>query len=114
MTRRNEQVRDCAVMPAARRRFLLMLAAGGAVALTARRAAAELTPLAETDPTAQALGYKIDAAQVDAAKSPRYAAGQNCSNCKFFQAGASATCQLFPGKSVSAAGWCSAYAAKAA
>uniref|UniRef100_UPI0021491A62 high-potential iron-sulfur protein n=1 Tax=Tahibacter caeni TaxID=1453545 RepID=UPI0021491A62 len=95
------------------RRFLTLLAASAAAAV-ALPAAADLPSLPETDPTAQALGYKADAAQVDAAKYPQHTAQQNCANCKFFQgAGASGPCQLFPGKSVSAKGWCAGYAARA-
>jgi hypothetical protein len=96
----------------ARRRFLATVAA--AAAAIALPAAADTAPLSETDPTAQALGYKADGSQVDAAKFPKHTTQQQCSNCNFFQgAGASGPCQLFPGKSVSAKGWCSAYAAKA-
>ncbi|TDR47607.1 high potential iron-sulfur protein [Tahibacter aquaticus] len=96
--------------PGLSRRHFLQLAAGSGVALLlAQRAAAELPPLTETDPTAQALGYRADAAQVDAAKFPQRKDGQHCGNCNFYQAGA---CQLFPGKRVSDKGWCSAYAAK--
>ena len=97
---------------AARRRVLTLLAASAA-AVVALPAAADLPPLPETDPTAQALGYKADAAQVDAAKYPQHTAQQSCANCKFFQGtGANGPCQLFPGKSVSAKGWCAGYAAK--
>lgn len=95
-----------------RRRFLTALAAAGTVAVFP--AAADVAPLSETDPTAQALGYRNDAAQVDAAKYPQHQSQQTCANCRFFQgSAASGPCQLFPGKSVSAKGWCSAYAAKA-
>lgn len=96
-----------------RRRVLLLGLIGGSLLATGQ-AGAQAQPLAETDPTAQALGYKADAAQVDAAKFPKHAANQNCSNCNFFKAeGDGGSCQLFPGKSVSSKGWCSAYAAKA-
>jgi len=99
---------------AARRRFLTLLAASAAAAAVLPAAAADLPPLPETDPTAQALGYKADASQVDAAKYPQHTAQQSCANCKFFQGtGASGPCQLFPGKSVNAKGWCAGYAAKA-
>ena len=100
------------VNPNPRRRFLASVAAiGAALALPA---AADTAPLSETDPTAQALGYKADGSQVDAAKFPKHTAQQQCANCNFYQ-GSAATgpCQLFPGKAVSAKGWCSAYAAKA-
>lgn len=97
--------------PSARRHFLATVAAVGAA--LALPAAADTAPLSETDPTAQALGYKADGSQVDAAKFPKYTAQQQCSNCNFYQgSGASGPCQLFPGKSVSAKGWCSAYVAK--
>jgi len=96
-----------------RRRFLALLAVCGTVAI-ARPAMADLVPLPETDPTAQALGYKIDGSQVDTAKFPKHTPQQLCINCNFFQgAGGTGPCQLFPGKSVSAKGWCSAYAVKA-
>ncbi len=96
-----------------RRRFLALLAACGAAAIV-QPAMADLTPLPETDPTAQALGYKADGSQVDAAKFPKHTPQQLCANCNFFQGtGATGACQLFPGKSVAAKGWCSAYAAKA-
>lgn len=97
-----------------RRRALLILGLlGGSGLLAAGRAGAQ-EPLAETDPTAQALGYKADAAQVDAARFPGHAASQTCSSCNFFKAeGDGGSCQLFPGKRVSSKGWCSAYAAKA-
>lgn len=95
-----------------RRGFLAALAAAGTVA--AFPAAADIAPLSENDATAQALGYRNDAAQVDAAKYPQHQPTQICANCNFFQgSAASGPCQLFPGKSVSAKGWCSAYAAKA-
>lgn len=93
-----------------RRALLRGFAAAGTALLLAPLARAELVPLTENDPTAQALGYRNDAAQVDAAKFPQHQAGQTCASCKFFQSGA---CQLFPGKQVSDKGWCSAFAPKA-
>lgn len=75
----------------------------------------ELAPLAEDDPSAKALGYVEDATTVDAAKYPRYEAGQACSNCALYMGGdaAQGACSIFPGKAVAAAGWCSVYAPKA-
>jgi len=78
----------------------------------AARAAEELS---ETDPSAVALGYRVDATKVDKAKFTKYAAGQNCSNCQFYQGSASsktAACPLFTGKTVEGAGWCNGYARK--
>lgn len=105
----------------ARREFLKMtgVAAGvGVFAMTLpRHARAEDLPhLSETDPTAAALGYREDASKVDATKYPMHKAGQLCSNCKFFGGTDQtpwASCQIFPGKFVSAKGWCSAYNPKA-
>lgn len=105
--------------PTSRRRFLKfassVVGAGAVAGSLARVARADDLPhLAESDATATALGYKEDAGKVDAAKYAQHKAGQTCANCKFFQgAGAYGPCQLFPGKSVNAKGWCSAYAAKA-
>ena len=98
-----------------RRIFLMQVAASG-LALSAVSKAQAQAMLAESDPQANALGYKADAAKIDKAKQPKYAAGQMCSNCSLFQgaAGASAgLCPLFAGKQVAAKGWCSAYAKKA-
>lgn len=76
---------------------------------------AELAPLSEDDPSAKSLGYVEDATTVDAAKYPRYEAGQACSNCALYMGGdaAEGACSIFPGKAVKAAGWCSVYAPKA-
>ena len=70
----------------------------------------------EKDPTAVALGYVADAAQVDKTKYANYAAGQACSSCALYQGAAGSAagpCPLFAGKQVSAKGWCASYAKKA-
>lgn len=99
-----------------RRDFLKIAAGMIAVAtgvLTTRQARAELPHVAESDPTAAALGYKEDSTKVDKAKYPSHMPDQVCAKCKFFQGTAEySPCQLFPGKSVHAKGWCSAYAPK--
>lgn len=72
--------------------------------------------VAAGDPTAVALGYVADAAQVDAAKYPAYVAGHVCANCALYAGkpgDAAGPCPLYVGKQVSAKGWCSAYAKKA-
>ena len=46
---------------------------------------ADAAKVTEADPTAQALGYKEDATKVDKAKYAKYAAGQDCGNCSFYQ-----------------------------
>lgn len=107
----------------ARRRFLRTIAAGVAVApvaavLSSRPAVAQDLPhLEESDPTAMALGYKHDVAQVDKAKYPQLKPGDDCANCNFFQAKGTeewAPCQLFPGKAVNTKGWCAGHAPKKA
>ncbi|MBC8750103.1 MULTISPECIES: high-potential iron-sulfur protein [Paraburkholderia] len=70
----------------------------------------------ENDPTAQALGYKMDASKVDKTKSPRYQAGQTCANCQLYQGKPGSTngpCPTYGGKLVDAKGWCNAYVKKA-
>jgi flagellar biosynthesis GTPase FlhF len=62
---------------------------------------------------ARSLSYKHDATEVDAGAQPRYAAGQQCSNCALFQGGSEpwGACPIFAGKMVKSTGWCSAYVA---
>jgi len=106
----------------ARRRFLKLAVTGAAIAPIAatvlpRLARADDLPhLAESDPTAMALGYKDDANTVDKAKFATYKAGSDCGNCKFWTGKAGdawGPCALFPGKATNAKGWCSGYSAKA-
>lgn len=94
---------------ASRRRFLKLATGALALAITGllpRRAhAAELPPLGEDDPTAKALGYVENAA---ASTNPKHRAGAVCANCQFYRGGdgGRGACQVFPGKSVNARGWC--------
>lgn len=77
--------------------------------------AQELAELGLDDPTAQALGYQHDAANVDTQRFPQRQAKQFCHNCTLFQGSdgdAWGPCSLFPGKKVNAGGWCSAYTPK--
>jgi hypothetical protein len=95
-----------------RRVFLLTLAASGATLATSAQAQALVD---EKDVQAVALGYVADAKRVDAKKYPKFAAGQNCTNCALYQGKATdkaAGCPLFAGKQVAGAGWCSAWAKK--
>lgn len=103
-----------------RRTFILQaacLCAGLGSALATTRSALAAAPLVdENDPAAKALGYHAKASSVDAAKSPKYHAGQRCANCRFYTGGAqdaSGPCPMFPGKAVAADGWCNVYAPKA-
>lgn len=98
-----------------RREFLVAVAGFAAVAaLPAAALADDLPALAESDPTASALGYKEDGAKVDAAKFPQHKPAQTCAGCSFYQGtGPRGACTLFPGKSVAGKGWCTAFAPKA-
>ncbi|HET8942586.1 MAG TPA: high-potential iron-sulfur protein [Rudaea sp.] len=104
-----------------RRRFFALAgtAVGTAAALSVlpRYVHAEELPhlSVDTDATAKALGYVEDATKVDKAKYATYKVGEDCSNCNFYQGGPTGygPCQLYPGKSVHAKGWCSGYAKKA-
>ncbi|WP_434665052.1 high-potential iron-sulfur protein [Paraburkholderia sp. A3BS-1L] len=102
-------------MQTSRRYFLIVAASLASTAVLQTGARAVAPELSESDPTAQALGYKSDGANVDTAKYPKHQAGQVCSNCQFYQGKAgdtSGACTVFSGKLVSARGWCSAYMKK--
>ena len=93
----------------ARRQFIQLsaVAAAGCFVLPGAQARAEGLPqLSEDDPTAQSLKYVHKSAIAD----------QTCANCALIQGAdgdAWRPCQIFPGKSVNAAGWCSVWAPKA-
>lgn len=99
----------------ARRHFLKMSVAATALALTAGTSrwlcAAEVPHLAENDATARALAYVEDATKTQDA---RFKPGQRCAGCQLYSGGPDGygPCQLFPGKAVSADGWCSSYMPK--
>ena len=93
---------------------------GGSIPLEAQRLgleahASDLPHLAEDDPMAKAMKYTNDASSVDPSTRNNPAADQNCANCALVQAGEGdwLPCQIFPGKAVNAAGWCSVWAPKA-
>jgi High potential iron-sulfur protein len=98
-----------------RRTFVIHAAAGLTILAGASRASAMAGPVTdEKDPKAEALGYRADAAKVDSAKFPGYAAGQTCGGCASFKGSpgiAAGPCPRMP-KPVLAGGWCSAYAKK--
>ena len=100
-----------------RRRFIKLTAIGLAAApfantlLSGVATAAEA--IAETDPLAAAMKYKADAAQ----STDRKDATAHCANCALYtgKAGeATGPCSIFQGKLVTANGWCTAWAKKAA
>jgi hypothetical protein len=101
-----------------RRRFLKAAAGTAAAAvviggLSRVARAADLPHLAETDPTAKALGYVEDASKTS---DPKHTAGNDCANCQFYSGAATGygPCQLFPGKAVNAKGWCVSHSTKKA
>jgi len=104
-----------------RRRFLKGVIATAAVALLPAglpAQAADPVKLTEDDPTAKALGYVASAGKLDATREAAFKKGSTCGNCMLYQAAQEkagfAPCAAFPGKTVSKAGWCRAWAAKPA
>ena len=97
-----------------RRRLLRRLALGASVAplvASALRPTLAAAPLLSVDaPQAKAVKYVENARDAQGA-----GAGNNCANCGLYQGPNGSTqgpCQLFPGKEVKAAGWCSSWAAQ--
>lgn len=101
-------------MKSSRRQFIIYSAASLATLSVANQAHAQAM-VAETDPQAVGLGYKANATTVDKAKFPKYAAGNDCSNCQLYasKSADAGTCGIFPGKQVAAKGWCNAWVKKA-
>lgn len=95
-----------------RRRFLATLLAGAALAPLAlirpRSArAADLPLLDPSSPAAKKVHYVPDASQAKAT-----AKGNSCAGCGMYQGAYGSkqgACQLFQGKDVLAAGWCSSW-----
>lgn len=98
-----------------RRQFVHKLLLGVALApIAAARfssshaADVDLPLLSTTDPAAQKVKYTEDASKEKSALK-----GNQCANCALYEGAygsAKGPCQLFPGKHVKAAGWCSAWA----
>jgi hypothetical protein len=99
-----------------RRRFIKISTAALAAAPFANvllsGAAVAADALSESDPTATALGYKMDAT-----KAPnRQDKTALCGNCNLYSGkpgAADGPCSIFGGKMVNAKGWCSAWVKKA-
>ena len=88
----------------------------GTLVLTQPSLAAGEVQMAETDPTAAALGYRHDTSKVDQAKFPKHKVSQVCLGCSLVKGKdgeAWRPCAIFPSKLVAAKGWCSAFAVKA-
>jgi hypothetical protein len=103
-------------MPLSRRRFMILAGTVASTTVLPAESRADAPVLSESDPTAQALGYKTDVSKVDKAKFPRYQAGQTCANCQLYQGKPGSPmgpCTTYGGKLVYANGWCNAYVKKA-
>jgi anaerobic selenocysteine-containing dehydrogenase len=88
-----------------RRNVLKGLAALPVIAVAGYHASASAAPkVTADDAVAKALAYTDKSTT----------AGQSCANCKLYQGGAAASgpCPLFPGKEVTAAGWCKSWVTK--
>jgi hypothetical protein len=102
----------------ARRKFIQLsaAAAAGCFMQDSRKAMAQDLPhLTGDDPMAQAMKYTDDASSVDPSSRANPAEDQSCANCALIQGEDGAEwrpCQIFPGKVVNAAGWCSVWAPK--
>ncbi len=86
-----------------------------AIGLIGSNASAALPPLDPNDPTAKGLAFVTDATKVNAGANPTYKPNQKCNNCAQYQGKPTdpvAGCNLFPGHSVPAGGWCKAWAQK--
>ena len=104
-----------------RRTFIQSIAVAlpaGAAVLHDQARAEDLPKLDPEDPTAKALVYVHDAADVDTSNplAARFEPGQDCSNCAQIQGDDESAewrpCGIFPGKLVASAGWCSVWVAK--
>ncbi|EKS69692.1 MULTISPECIES: high-potential iron-sulfur protein [Caballeronia] len=94
------------------RRNFMVVSIGAGTALWLSRARADAPHLSESDPAAVAVGYKENAAKVDKAKYPNFAADQTCANCSLYQGKASDAwggCTLFGDELVAGKGWCSSW-----
>ena len=98
-----------------RRRFI-KLTVGGVAAVPLANAlfgetAAAVEVVTESNPQAQALGYKVDATKAANRKDTK----AFCNNCNLYSGkpgAANGPCQLFAGNLVSAKGWCTAWIKK--
>ena len=113
------RLKETTLSKIARRKFIQLsaVAAAGCFMQPGREAqAGDLPQLSVDDPMAKAMKYTEDASSVDPATRNNPAAEQNCANCALVQGNdgdAWRPCQIFPGKAVAAAGWCSVWAPKA-
>ena len=98
----------------ARRRFIKLAAAlvSAPFATVLFNRVANAESLSESDSTAAALGYKMDAAQAPGRKDKNSV----CANCSLYSGKRDApegSCSIFGGKLVNAKGWCTTWAKEA-
>jgi hypothetical protein len=90
--------------------------AGGLKAHPARAAGEKLPHLTDANAMAKALGYTVNHNSISQSKYPTYKAGDDCAGCRFFRGtpgekSGYAGCEIFPGYSVAAQGWCQSFSA---
>jgi len=105
-----------------RRRWLKLASAALAASATGAALAQAQKPepaapkrVEESEPQAQALGYKHDAAKADNAKFANYQPGRLCEDCNFSKGKAGDAwrpCDLFGAREVNAKGWCTGWLKK--
>lgn len=70
-------------------------------------------PISETDPVANAIGYKHDPKNIDMAKyKNKYKKSQSCGNCQLFSCAAKkgwGKCQMLSNGLVAKKGWCGSW-----
>ena len=87
-----------------------------ALAVTTATRAQAPSPVLETDPQAQALGYTADSTKIEVKKHPNYAANQRCGTCVLFggkTGDSSGSCTVFNNNLVASKGWCGAWTQRA-
>ena len=75
----------------------------------------DMPKLSPSDPAGSALGYVENENDVDVDRFDGFENGQNCGNCAQFRGEVGVDwgpCVIFPGKLVSAVGWCAGYIAQ--
>lgn len=90
---------------------MIQVAATGGV-LACGQAAAAPKKIEESEPKAASLGYRHDAAQVDAKRFPKRTATEKCNNCMAWLGKPTdpwGECDLTADRLVSNGGWCSSY-----
>ena len=112
------KIKETPLSKIARRKFIQLsaVAAAGCLANPGRKVFAQDLPhLTLDDAMANAMKYTHDASTVDPGSRANPAADQTCQNCALIQGNDGDVwrpCQIFPGKSVAAKGWCSVWAPK--